>query len=339
MKRLALLLAISALGALLLSVSSAGAYYSGFPTAGNPLAGHPWYVDRERSSWWVALRTSPGGGALAAAANNPMGKTIGSFVHNPAVTTRDYIRRAERSQPGSIPFLNLARLEQPSCPFHNLPESSESKVDQWVRGFSRGVGDSRVFVILETDKLTTIRCLPQWAQARRFRELSYEVQTLRSNNPNSIVYIDAGAADWGKDAATIAHWLRNADVADAQGFALNTSHHDWTSREVSFGLAISRRLGDKHFVVNTNTNGWGPHPHGHTSVSAYYHWGCTPPGEGLGIEPTVRTPDPRLDAFIWSGTPGFEMGDCLGLGHGSPYTFYVQEAISLAQNENPRPGS
>jgi cellulase/cellobiase CelA1 len=90
-------------------------------------------------------------------------------------------------------------------------------------------------VIVETDKLTTIRCLPRWARARRFRELSFEVRLMHRRNPKAIVYIDAGAADWGKNAATIARWLRRADVAQAQGFALNASHFDWTSKEVSSG--------------------------------------------------------------------------------------------------------
>lgn len=332
MKRLNLLLpALIALGVQLFCVAPAGAYDSDVPRAGDPLAGHAWYIDRDRSSWWVALQSDPSDAALASAANNPMGKTIGTFDTNPAATTRDYILRAERSQPGSIPFLNLARLEPNSCPFGTSSQFSETNVQRWVRGFSRGLGDHTVFVILETDKLTTVRCLPPWARARRFRELRYEVQTLHNQNPNAIVYIDAGAADWGKKAPTIANWLRKADVAQAQGFALNTSHHDWTSREVRFGLAISRRLNDKHFVVNTDSNGWGPYPHGITS----FHWGCTPPGEGLGIEPTVNTPDPRIDAFVWSGTPGFDNGRCLGLARGSRYSFYVQEALSLARNENP----
>lgn len=323
----------------LVSAAAANAYFSGTVTPGNPLAGHRWYVDSERSSWWVGMRTDPSAaGSMAAAANNPMGKTFASFNTNPAVTVRDYILRAEQAQPGSIPFVNLARMEGPSCPYRGShPGFSEQQVDSWVRGFSRGVGGYRVMVILETDKLTGIRCLPRSAQARRYREFKYEVQTLHRNNPNSIVYIDAGAADWGKPPSVIAGWLHDADVAEAQGFALNASHHDWTSKEVKFGLEVSKRLHDKHFVVNTDSNGWGPKPHGVTSVTPFYHGGCTPPGEGLGIAPTVNTPDSRVDAFVWSGTPGFESGDCLGLGAHAPYTFYVSEAVSLAQHANPAP--
>jgi endoglucanase len=316
---------------------AAQAYYSGTITPGNPLAGHRWYVDRERGSWWVAMREDGAKASpLATAAMNPMGKTFGSWVADPRIVVRNYILRAEQDQPGSIPFINLARLENPSCPYPGTTAGfTEPDIKRWVRAFSEGIGNYPVMVSVETDKLTTIRCLPHWAQARRFRELSYEVHLMHTQNPNSIVYIDAGAANWGKSPTTIARWLRKANVAQAQGYALNASHHDWTSREVKFGLEISKLLHGKHFVVNTNSNGWGPKPHGKTSVTPFYHGGCTPPGEGLGIPPTVNTPNPHLDAYIWSGTPGFEDGNCLGYGAHAPYTFYLQEAISLTINANP----
>jgi endoglucanase len=324
---------LALLGALACAPVARG-YYSGNLTPGNPLAGHPWYVDTERGSWWVAMREQPVQAApLRLAAYNPMGKTYGSWVAHPEVEVRNYILRALRSQPGSIPFLNLARIEGQSCPYPATPAGfSEREVDDWVSRFSQGLGGYRVMVVVETDKLTTIGCLPRWAQARRYRELRYEVHVMHVNNPNAIVYIDAGSEDWGKDAATIASRLRRADVAEAQGFVLGASHHNWTYKEVRFGRQISRLLGGKHFVVNTNENGWGPNPRWY---EPYYHGGCVPPGEGLGIVPTVRTPDPHLDAFIWSGVPGFENGDCLGYGAHTPYTFYLAEAVSLVLHANP----
>lgn len=317
----------------------AHAYYSGTITSGNPLAGYPWYVDRQRGSWWVSLRETPGEAApLASASDNPMGKTFGSWVKNPGVDVRNYILRSQSEEPGSIPFINLARIENPSCPYPPTPAGfSEDEVKSWVRGFSAGIGQSRVMVVVETDKLTTIRCLPRWAQARRYRELRYEVHLMHTNNPNAAVYIDAGAWDWGKKAPTIARWLRHADVAEAQGFMLNASHHDWTWREVDFGLQISRMIGYKHFVVNTNTNGWGPKPHGRDQYTPFYHKGCTPPGEGLGVKPTVNTGNPAVDAFVWAGVPGYESGVCIGYGAGSPYTFYLKLAVSLTLHANPAP--
>jgi endoglucanase len=330
-----ILVQILALLGLLVAVPAAHAYYSGVPTPGNPLAGYPWYVDQTRGSWWVAIHNHPIEAApLRLAANNPMGKSFGSWIDAPGVYVRDYIARSQAEQPGSIPFLNLARIEGISCPYPvNGGLYNEDRVKQWVDGFSRGIGDSRVMVIVETDKLVTIGCLPHWAQARRYRELSYEVHALHARNPNAIVYIDAGAENWGKTPRQMARRLVLADVAEAQGFALDASHHNWTWKEVGFGRGISRFLGNKHFVVNTSSNGWGPNPHGFSTFSQFYHFGCSPPGEGLGYFPTVKTPDRRLDAFLWLGVPGFDGGDCLGQNGG--YTFYLQEALSLVLHANP----
>ena len=86
-------------------------------------------------------------------------------------------------------------------------------------------------------------------------------------------------------------------------------------------------------MVNTDSNGWGPKPHASMPWSQFYHWGCTPPGEGLGIQPTVQTPDPHIDAYLWLGTPGFENGDCLGSGDG--YRFYLELALSLVRFAHP----
>jgi len=319
---------------LVLAVPARG-YYSGARMASNPLAGYAWYVDKTRGSWWVALHQHPSQAApLRAYADNPMGKTFASFVSDPESDVSSYLSRAEREQPGSIPFLNLSRIEGQSCPWRpQYPKDSLSSIESWVAAFSRGVGDHHVEIAIETDRLAVIYCLPRWAQARRYQEIGYEVHLLHQNNPNAIVYIDAGASNWGTKPSVMAARLRNADVAEAQGFQLGASHFDWTSNEVSYGLAISRLLGGKHFIVNTNANGWGPKPRYHSSS---YHPGCTPTGEGLGFRPSVNTPDPQIDAFVWSGVPGYESGDCLGYGPNSPYQFYLSFAVSLARNANPR---
>ena len=150
-------------------------------------------------------------------------------------------------------------------------------------------------------------------------------------NPNAIVYLDAGASDWTPWPHMVRR-LKRADVAEAQGFALGASHFDWTSREVAYGLHMSRALGGTHFVISTASNGHGPRPR---FFSPYYHGGCTPPGEGLGTLPTVHTPDSHIDAYLWLGTPGFEAGVCLGQRGG--YGFNLTEALSLVKNAVPSP--
>jgi endoglucanase len=78
---------------------------------------------------------------------------------------------------------------------------------------------------------------------------------------------------------------------------LNATHHDWTRANISHGLAISRRVGGKHFIVNTSFNGRGP-IHIHRGRRRLNIW-CNPPGRGLGIEPTTITGHPLVDAYMW----------------------------------------
>jgi endoglucanase len=318
----------------LVAAPAANAYYSGPAIPGNPLSGHPWFVDKDRGSWWVTLREEPLTAApLRRFADNPMGKTFAAFVAHPLSTVSDYLRRAEREDPGSIPFLNLSRMEGQSCPYPGTTaKNSEQAIERWLRYFSQAIGDARVEIALETDRLTVIGCLPGWARARRYREFRYEVHLLHENNPNAIVYIDAGASDWGKSPALMAWRLRKADVAEAQGFQVGASHFDWTWKEIRYGMAISRLLGGKHFVINTNANGWGPKPRWY---SPFYRPACIPTGEGVGQRPSVKTPDPHIDAFVWAGVPGYENGSCIGYGQDSPYQFYPSLAVSLALHANP----
>jgi len=328
------LLVIAIMMALAPAVS---AYYSGVVTSGNPLAGHPWFVDWQWGSWGLALKHHPNQAApLRPYADNPMAKWFGNFISTNQIRSgiRSYLARAQAEEPGSIAFVDMSRTEWPSCPYpkHLKSKFSVSSIEKWVDQFSKGVGDYPVQIDLETDDLAVIKCLPPAAQVRRYREISYEVHTLHKNNPHAVVYIDAGASDWGQKPQWIAERLRKADIAEAQGFELGASHYDWTSREIRYGLAISRLLGGKHFVVNTAENGWGPKPR---FYSPFYHRGCTPPGEGLGIRPTVNTGNHLIDAFVWSETPGWETGTCIGLPKSAPYNFHLWWAVDIARNANP----
>jgi len=325
-------LLVSAVAVLAVCVPAAQAsYYSGVPTQGNTLAGHPWFVDREFGVWWDVMRQNPvAARPLLKEADTPMNKTFGAFEPHPENGLRRYLERAAVEEPGAIPFISLSRIEHQSCPYAPPGRDySEAAIDDWVRRFSQAIGNSRVMVLVEADKLAVMGCLPGSIQNQRYRELSYEVRTLHRHNPNAIVYLDAGASDWAPWESMVQR-LRRADVDDTQGFALGASHFDWTKNEIAYGLKIARALHGKHFVINTNSNGWGPRPR---FYSPFYHGGCTPPGAGIGIRPTVDTPDPRIDAFLWLGTPGFESGKCLG--EDTSYGFRLPEAISLVADANP----
>jgi endoglucanase len=106
-------------------------------------------------------------------------------------------------------------------------------------------------------------------------------------------------------------------VHKVRGFMLNATHYDWTAKNIRHGLAISRRIGGKPFIVSTSFNGRGP-VHLRRWISRRRHrwrtlnvW-CHPLKRGLGPVPTTSTGYRRIDAFLWVGRPGYSAGGCNG---------------------------
>ncbi len=119
-------------------------------------------------------------------------------------------------------------------------------------------------------------------------------------------------------------------MAKIQGFFLNSTHFDWTKREIRYGQVVSRLTGGKHFVVNTAENGRGPlRPHDRV------HRGnevlCNPRGRGLGPLPTFHTGYRNVDAFAWIAHPGVSGGRCRRGAPGTGY-FWPQLALELVRN-------
>ena len=127
-----------------------------------------------------------------------MGKTFGAFEPHPEVNLRRYLERAPGEEPGAIPFISLSRIEHQSCPYvePRLGRSPRRRSTTGRAASPQAIGSYRVMVLVEADKLAVMGCLPARIQAQRYREISYEIHTLHVNNPNAIVYLDAGASDW-----------------------------------------------------------------------------------------------------------------------------------------------
>ena len=129
-------------------------------------------------------------------------------------------------------------------------------------------------MIVEPDALAQLRCLTEARKQERLDLLRNAVDTLAAL-PGVAVYLDAGHAGWSS-ADTMAWRLTAAGGDKARGFALNVSYFGVTEDEISYGRAVSARVGGAHFVVDTSRNGQGPAPR--------RAW-CNPPGRGLGVLP------------------------------------------------------
>lgn len=171
---------------------------------------------------------------------------------------------------------------------------------RWIRAFANGIGNRRAVVILEPDALAGMSCLNAQKQQERIDLIHDAVRVLKAKG--AAVYIDAGHAKW-VNPADMANRLNRAGIAEADGFSLNISNFLGTSVNVAYGMEVSKRVGGKHFVIDTSRNG--------QNASNAGNW-CNPTGQRIGQTPTTHTGNPLVDAFLWIKAPGESDGTCGG---------------------------
>ncbi|HEY3773606.1 MAG TPA: glycoside hydrolase family 6 protein [Solirubrobacteraceae bacterium] len=250
----------------------------------------------------------------------------------PAHTVARFLENVEAHQPNTVVQLSTYSLVHGDCGRDTSSPQFIKRYQRWIRGLAKGIGNFHVVVFLELDSLITTQCMlhKRVKLEDRLLELRDAVQTLETL-PHAVVYMDAGAAD-AVSVERTASLLRRAGVAQAQGFFVNSTHFDWTTKEVAYGQAISSRLGGAHFVVNTGENGQGP-----LLPTSRKDFGneklCNPPGRGLGPL-SVQTGDTDVDGFLWFTNPGGSAGDTRGCGRGAPPTavFWPARAVSLVRH-------
>ncbi len=250
----------------------------------------------------------------------------------PAHTVSRFLESVEAHQPNTTVQLSTYSLVHGHCGRDTSSQRFVKRYLRWIRGLAKGIGNFHVVVFLELDSLITTQCMlhTRVKLEDRLLELREAVQTLETL-PHAAVYLDAGAAD-AVSVSRTASLLRRADVAQAQGFFVNSTHFDWTTKEVAYGQAISAKLGGAHFVVNTGENGQGP-----LAPTSRKDYGneklCNPPGRGLGPL-SVQTGYTGVDGFLWFTNPGGSAGDGRGCGQGAPPTavFWPARAVSLVRH-------
>ncbi len=307
------------------------------PAGGNPVAGARLFVD-PKSQAATAARSI---GSIGVIASQPGTARFGYFSYGSTyvptigVAVSRYLTRAAAQQPGAVPLLSTYAL------VHGARGNGDSPADQaayhnFITGFAQGIGSARAVLFLEIDSLITASGLNSHGLAVRMAELSDAINILTTNCPRLVIYLDAGAAD-ALSARTAASLLNRAGVAKIQGFFLNATHFDRTSKEIKYGNQISNMTGGKHFVVNTGANGQGP-----LVPTDIVRTGnevlCNPINRGLGPKPTTKTGYPNVDMFAWTTNPGESGGQCHTPGSvpGAPPTgqYWPKYAAMLVKYAN-----
>jgi endoglucanase len=332
--KLVLLLLIGSLGVAAIAAEGPAATGAGVGAkargaqSSNPLEGLNLFVDRQLPSYLQYQRFRRAGARRKAAliwkiAREPKSIWLGRFTRpNFDRKVREMLRTA-RSQ-GQVPVFTVLRAQSTKCSpnYQGGGRAEDRRTRAWYDDLARVIGDERVVIGFEPDSLGTIDCLARSRRDDRLRLLAYGVKAL-AQRTRAIVYIEAGAADW-EPAKRAAKQLRIVGIRRVRGFMLNATHSDWTRANIKHGLAISRRTGGKHFIINTAENGRGPvfYRRGGRRITVW----CNPGMRGLGPPPTTNTAHPKVDAYLWINRPGFAQ-----VCQGRPISWYLPRALSYAR--------
>jgi endoglucanase len=305
------------------------------PASPNPLTGLSLFVDHDSPAWeaWRRYERRGQGGKAALAwkiAREPRSLWFGKFTRpNFHFKVRRRIEAARTA--GQVPVLTLLRAEATKCSpdYQGGGPAGDRATRNWYDAMARAIGEDRVIIAFEPDSLGTVDCQARSRRDDRYRLLRYGVDAL-SKLPNATVYLEAGASDW-ESAALTAKKLRRIGVAKVRGFMLNATHYDWTAANIEHGVEISRRLGGKHFIINTAENGRGPVHYRRWIDRSRHIWRtiniwCNPGLRGLGPPPTTETANSRVDAYLWINRPGFAQS-C----QGRPIDWYAPRAFTYAR--------
>lgn len=218
---------------------------------------------------------------------------------------------------GALPVLVAYDIPNRDCGSYSAGGAGdETKYAKWIKAFSSGIDGRNALVILEPDAIAGSDCLAPSARDARLSMLRDAVKTLK--DAGAFVYLDAGNSHWQRPDV-MADRLRKAGIDLADGFSLNVSNFFSTNDNVTFGNDLSRRVGGKHYVIDTSRNG---------TASTNGEW-CNPAGQSLGASPTTQTGHALVDAFLWIKQPGESDGSC----NGGPKAgqWWAEYALGLAQ--------
>jgi endoglucanase len=137
--------------------------------------------------------------------------------------------------------------------------------EAWIDGFARGIGNERAVVILEPDSTgmipyatsldgTADPCRPTVTDGNgrtvpapganadeSYAQIRYAAASLAKLAPHALVYLDGTHAAW-LPVGESAYRLYRSGVQGTQGFAVNVSNFQRTSRSIQYGTWISKCL-------------------------------------------------------------------------------------------------
>lgn len=273
------------------------------PVSGSPLAALQLFVSPtsralKQADLWRATRPADADYMTRVGAH-PVARWLNEWTGDVATSVDNELTVA--SVGGRVPVFVAYNIPYRDCGSYSAGGASRADAyREWIRGFASGFRGRKAVVVLEPDAIAGISCLAADRQEERYALLREAVTTLR--DAGAIVYLDAGHPRWLSTEIAAAR-LAKAGIDRAQGFALNVSNFVSTPENVSYGNAVSARVGGKRYVIDTSRNGLGP--------AAGNVW-CNPDGRALGDLPTTQSAHALVDGLLWVKVPGESDGTCNG---------------------------
>jgi endoglucanase len=297
----------------------------------NPFAGVYFFIDPESNAnrqvrKWSG-RSDRAGDLIKKIADHPTAAWFGDWTPAIGVTVDRYVHSHERFD--ALPVFVLYNVPNRDCgQYSKGGATGPARYKHWIDEVKRGIGNRRAVAVLEPDALPMIdKCLGPADQEARLDMIRYAVHEIESL-PGAAVYIDAGHDAW-RPVEEIANLLLRAGIEEATGFSLNTSNYRATPGLIAYGHEVSKRVGGKHFIIDTGRNGnGGPTDANGKDLQGEAAW-CNPAGRALGTPPTTDTGDPLIDAFYWVKPPGESDGKCNG--GPSAGVWWPEYALGLAR--------
>jgi hypothetical protein len=324
----------------------------------NPFATHPWGVYKGKMEpSWVAWNNATGTRKdhLAYIANKAKDHWFGHWNPNDKIADQvhDYIASSQDGDRDALVQMAIFRVvpwEHDAC--NRLPTAAEkASYKQWIDRFANAVGNTPTAIVLQPDGPFAL-CAPHGSHAPS-KLVAYASKVL-SAQPNTSVYIEAGASDWpmfgpkGGVTAAVKILVRGG-IQYARGFALNGTHYASIPANVDRAQAIRKALAakgyaDRTVVINTSNNG---HPFnfgqytGSDPTNPVVCDSQTAPAkatcETLGVPPTADVANERwnlpadtarmaakwVDAYLWFGRPW--------LHHEGSQPFVTKRAVKLVK--------
>ncbi|HYI23581.1 MAG TPA: glycoside hydrolase family 6 protein [Candidatus Limnocylindrales bacterium] len=151
----------------------------------------------------------------------------------------EYVADTVAAADGEVPVFAVYNVPGRDCAHYSDGGAATGNAYRnWIDGIADGLGDATAVLIIEPDGLALLPSdCGQADPYDRIGLLRYAVDALATDT-NAAVYIDAGNGNW-HPVATIAERLVEAEVADADGFALNVSNFQWTRNSTQYGSWVS----------------------------------------------------------------------------------------------------